>query len=140
MKSSRARRVLLALSALVFLGVAVGSLIAPHDMAQGLGYRLDDVDALSEFRAVYVGMWLAMAALLAFACRWVEEPLLGDVAALLILGQTLGRLASLVFDGMPSGRIWPMFALEGLGAIALLWVRPTVSREESGPAARTPPA
>ena len=47
---------------------------------------------LNEFRAVYVGMWLAMAAILVLAFRRVEEPLLGDVAALLILGQTLGRL------------------------------------------------
>ena len=74
MRSSRARRVLLALTALVFLGVAVGSLVAPHEMAAGLGYRLDNVDALNEFRAVYVGMWLAMAALLALAFRRIEEP------------------------------------------------------------------
>lgn len=132
MRSNRARRALLAATALVFLGVAVGSLLAPHEMAAGLGYRLDNVDALNEFRAVYVGMWLAMAAVLGWAFRRIEEPCFGDVAALLLLGQTVGRLISLVLDGGPSGRIWPMLVLEGLGGIALLWVRPTAKAERAG--------
>lgn len=135
MRSNRARRALLAATALVFLGVAVGSLLVPHEMAAGLGYRLDNVDALNEFRAVYVGMWLAMAALLVLALRRVEEPLLGDVAALLILGQTLGRLISLVLDGAPSARIWPMFVLEAAGAAALLFVRPSKATSQPAPVA-----
>lgn len=127
MKSSRTRRVLLGLTAVVFIGVAAGSLVAPHEMAAGLGYRLDNLDALNEFRAVYVGMWLAMAALLILAFRRVDDPLLGDAAAVLMLGQTLGRLLSVALDGLPGARIWPMFVLEGLGGLALLWVRPTAS-------------
>jgi hypothetical protein len=42
----------------------------------------------------------------------------------LILGQTVGRMLSLVLDGMPSARVWPMFVLEGVGGVALLVVRP----------------
>jgi len=122
--NSRLRQAILTLASLAFAGIAVGSLLAPHKMADGLGYTLGSVDALSEFRAIYVGLWLSIAAVLLIAGRHVEQGLLGDLAALLILGQTLGRLLSLVLDGPPTSRIWPMFALETLGGIALLLVRP----------------
>jgi hypothetical protein len=124
-RSSRARQVLLGLTALVFLGIAAASLAHPHFMAQGLGYRLYSVDALSEFRAVYVGLWTATALLLVFALVRVEQPAYGDLGALLVLGQVAGRLLSLLVDGWPSGRVWPMFVLEGLGAAALFLVRPS---------------
>jgi hypothetical protein len=124
MKSSNFRRALLALTALVFTAIAVASLIAPHTMAEGIGYRLDNVDSLSEFRAVYVGVWLATAVLCLVAFRRVQEALLGDLCALLLLGQTVGRIASLVLDGLPSAKIWPMFVIETVGGILLLLVRP----------------
>ena len=128
-ESSRARRVLLALTALVFTGIAAGSTFAPHEMAAGIGYSLSNVDALSEFRAVYVGLWLATAVLLLVALRHIHEPILGDLGAILVLGQTGGRLLSVLLDGLPSGRIWPIFILEALGGVALLIVRPS----EPGP-------
>jgi hypothetical protein len=124
-KNSKARGILLGLTALVFIGIAAGSLLAPHKMAAGLGYTLDNVDALNEFRAIYVGLWLATAALMIVALRRIEEPLLGDLGALLILGQTAGRILSLVLDGTPSARIWPVFILEAIGGLALLVVRPS---------------
>jgi hypothetical protein len=124
-RSSRLRQVLLGLTALVFAGLAVASLVAPHPMAEGLGYTLSNVDALSEFRAIYVGLWLATALVLVIALRRVQEALLGDICAILILGQTAGRLASLLLDGAPSARVWPMFVLEALGGAALLAVRPS---------------
>jgi ABC-type thiamin/hydroxymethylpyrimidine transport system permease subunit len=124
-RSSKARQVLLGIVSLVFAGIAVASLVMPHTMAQGLGYRLDSVDALSEYRAVYVGLWLATAAVCVVALRRVEDALLGDLCALLVLGQVGGRILSLILDGSPSARIWPMFALEALGGVALLLVRPS---------------
>ena len=114
----------LVLTALVFLAIAVASLARPHFMAAGLGYKLESVDALSEFRAIYVGLWIATAFVLALAAVRIDEPLLGDVGAVLILGQVLGRLISLVLDGSPSERIWPFFALESLGGAMLLLIRP----------------
>lgn len=131
MRSSRLRRGLLAVAALVFAGIAVGSLVAPHKMATGLGYSLDSVDALSEFRAVYVGLWLATAVVFVVALRRIQQAILGDVCAILILGQTAGRLLSLLLDGVPSGTVLPMFVLEAIGGVALLVVRPS----ESGSAA-----
>jgi hypothetical protein len=124
-RSSRVRQGLLGVTALVFASIAVGSIVAPHTMAEGLGYTLGNVDALSEFRAVYVGVWLATAALLIMAMRRVQEPLLGDLGAMLVLGQVGGRILSILLDGMPSGRIWPMFILEAAGGLALFIVRPS---------------
>ena len=125
MKSSRARQILLGVTALVFAGISAGSLIAPHEMAERLGYTLLNVDALSEFRAVYVGLWLATAALLTVALRRIQDALLGDLCAMLILGQVAGRIVSVVLDGPPGERIWPMFVLEAIGGLALLVVRPS---------------
>lgn len=129
LRSSRIRRVLLGLTAAVFAAIAVASLFAPHKMAEGLGYALGNVDALSEFRAVYVGLWLATSALLLVALRRIQEPLLGDLGALLVLGQTGGRILSLLLDGMPSARVWPIFILEAIGGLALLVVRPSRPRD-----------
>lgn len=128
MRSSRVRQVLLGLTAVVFAGIAVASLVMPQTMARGVGYSLDSVDALSEFRAVYVGLWLATAVLMVVALRRIQEAVLGDVCALLVLGQTLGRVASVVLDGLPSGKVLPMFVLEAIGGIALLLVRPSDPR------------
>jgi hypothetical protein len=125
MRSSRARQVLLGLTALVFTAIAVASLLMPREMARELGYSLDSVDALSEFRAIYVGLWLATAAALVIALRRVQDAILGDLCALLVLGQTLGRVLSLAIDGMPSGKVLPMLALEAVGGVALLVVRPS---------------
>ena len=126
MKSSKVRQVLLGLTAAVFVAIAIASLVAPRVMAQELGYSLLSVDALSEFRAIYVGLWLATAVLLVVAMRHVHLALLGDLCAILVLGQTGGRIMSLLLDGIPSRRVWPMFLLEALGGIALLGVRPSV--------------
>lgn len=124
MSRAGARRAILSLAALVFAGIAVGSLVSPHTMAGNLGYRLESVDALSEFRAVYVGLWLAQALLLGFAAKRIEQPVLGDLGALLILGQVFGRLVSIALDGVPGPRIWPISVLELAGGVALLIVRP----------------
>lgn len=124
MTVARTRQFLLLAATAVFAAVAVASLLMPHRMASQLGYELTNVDALSEFRAVYVGIWLATAILLTIAAARIHWPLLGDLGAVLILGQTFGRLLSLALDGMPSARIWPFFILELVAGAAILLTRP----------------
>ncbi len=125
MKNSQLRRGLLRLTAIVFTGIAIGSLIKPHVMAEGLGYSLDNVDALNEFRAIYVGLWLATAVLLVIAANRVQEAILGDFCAILVLGQVAGRAVSVLLDALPSERVLTMLALEAIGGLALLLVRPS---------------
>jgi hypothetical protein len=140
MRSSRVRQLLLGLTAAVFVVIAIASLLAPQTMARGLGYSLAGVDALSEFRAIYVGLWLATAAVFVVALRRVDLALLGDLGAILLLGQTFGRIVSLLLDGIPSGRVWPMFVLEAVGGIALLAVRPSRGDATRSRPASPPPA
>jgi hypothetical protein len=121
------RRVLLLIAAAVFAGIAIGSLVAPHAMAQGFDYRLATTNALSEFRAIYVGLWFAHVLLLAWAAKRIELLYLGDVAGLLILGQVAGRLVSLALDGLPDMRLAPIAAAEFLGGALILAVRPAKS-------------
>lgn len=136
MSAERVRRTVLVLAAVVFTAIAAGSLVAPHPMAAQLGYTLDNVDALSEFRAVYVGVWLATAVLLAVGARRIEDVLLGDLAALLILGQTFGRLLGVAIDGLPSARMLPPFVVEAIGGLAILLARPRLNSPR--PANRSP--
>jgi hypothetical protein len=116
------RRFALRAAAAVFVLVAAQSTIWPEQLF--LGERLDTVDARNEFRAIYLGLWLATAVLLWTAARRVEEPLLGDLGALLILGQVFGRLVSLALDGLPGPRTWSIGALELVGGLAIALVRP----------------
>jgi Domain of unknown function (DUF4345) len=124
----RYRRAVLALTAVVFLGIAVASLAAPQRMAEPFDYRLETSNALSEFRAIYVGLWLAHAVVLAWAAWRIDLVHLGDVAALLVLGQVVGRLASLVIDGAPDLRLAPVALAELLGGTLLLVLRPRTVR------------
>jgi hypothetical protein len=118
-----ARRVVLALVGLAFAAIAAGSLVSPHEMAAPLGYRLDNANAFNEFRAIYVGLWLAHAALCLWAAWKVELRFLGDVVALLLAGQVLGRLLSLVVDGPPDARLLPAIFAEVVGATLVMSLR-----------------
>ena len=119
-----ARRIVLALVGIVFLAIAAASLVAPAAMAEPLGYRLDSVNAYNEFRAIYVGLWLAHAVLFAWAAWRIERRELGDVGALLLAGQVVGRLLSLALDGMPDARLLPAAIAELVGAVLIWLLRP----------------
>jgi hypothetical protein len=118
----KARQAVLAVVGVVFTCIAVASLVVPHVMAEGLGYRLDNVDALSEFRAIYVGLWLAHAVIMFGAARR-PDTVLADVAGVLVAGQVVGRVFSLTLDGVPD-KLIPISMVEALGAALILGLRP----------------
>lgn len=124
MSRATARRILLVVTGLVFLGIAAGSLLAPATMAEPFEWTLEHPNSLNEFRAIYVGLWLAHAVLFFWAARRNDLPVLGDVAALLLAGQVVGRLVSLLLDGLPDGRLLGPALAESLGALGLLLTRP----------------
>jgi hypothetical protein len=93
-------------------------------MAEPFDYRLDTVNGLSEFRAIYVGLWLAHVMIFFWAAWRIRIVYLGDMCGLLLGGQVLGRLVSLALDGAPDIRLYPIAVIEGLGAVVLLAVRP----------------
>jgi hypothetical protein len=119
------RKTLLLLVALVFAAIAAYALCAPQSMAQGLGYTLQAPNGYSEFFAVYVGVWLATAALAVYAAAHLPQPLIGDIVALLVLAQPVGRCIAILGHGLPTGLLLYVFILEIVGGAALLTVRPT---------------
>lgn len=123
-ESDIARQVLLALTALVFLVLAVRSWWLPNTVAKELGYAISGPNGYSELHAIYVGLWLAHAGLGVWAALHIDQAVLGDVLALLILGQPLGRLIAVPRYGWPRGPLLVFFALELVGGLALLLVRP----------------
>ena len=118
------RQVLLALTGLVFILLALRTLITPLKVADELGYSLNGVNGYSEIFAIYFGLWLVSGALALFAAARIEDALLGDFVALLVLAQPLGRLVGAMRYGMPQGALLGFFALEVIGGVLLLLVRP----------------
>ena len=64
------------------------------------------------------------AALGLWAALHVDQAVLGDILALLVLGQPLGRLIGAPKFGLPRGPLLAFFVLEVAGGLALLAVRP----------------
>jgi len=123
--SDIARRILLCATALVFVVIMIRAIAAPEQMALGLGYVLQGVNGYSEFYAIYLGVWLATATLALFAAVRVRDALIGDLVAMFVLAQPVGRLFALTRFGLPEGLLLAMFALEVVGGILILIVRPS---------------
>jgi len=118
------RQVLLAATGLLFAALALRSWWVPDQVAAELGYRLSGPNGYSELHAIYVGLWLAHAALAFYALRHLNQAILGDLLALLILAQPFGRLLALPRFGPPQGPLMIFFVLEIIGGLLLLAVRP----------------
>ena len=123
--SDIARRILLGLTALIFVAIAVRAVVAPEQMASGLGYVLTGSNGYSEFFAIYLGVWLATAILAIIAAIRVRQPLIADLVAMFVLAQPVGRSFALVRFGLPEGLLLAMFALEAVGGLLILVVRPS---------------
>jgi hypothetical protein len=68
-------------------------MLDPDRVAEAMGLFLVGVNGYSQFYAIYVGVRLAPRGWL-LAARRGDQPILGDLAALFILAQPLGRLVA----------------------------------------------
>lgn len=96
-------RVVLALSAVPFALVGVAFLIAPAPMAGWVGVEITSPTADSDVRAVYGGLQLGCALLLAVAAsrnEWVRAGLVAQVVLYGSLGAA--RFVSYALVGLPS--------------------------------------
>ena len=118
------RQLLLASTAGIFLFFVAWALIRPQSMAKTLGYEVSAPNGWSEFGAIYVGVFFAQALLCGLAIYRLSDAVLGDLCAVFLLLQPVGRLLPLVRYGAPTGLLRLLFALELTGGIALLLVRP----------------
>jgi hypothetical protein len=118
------RRVLLQCVALASSLAALAAFLDPDRVAAAYGLFLVGVNGYSQFYAIYVGTRLATAALALAASRQGDQPILGDITALFVLAQPLGRLAAAFAIGLPQGFLLIVCGLELLGGVLLLAWRP----------------
>lgn len=103
---------------------ALAALLDPDRVATSLGMLLVGVNGYSQFFAMYVGVRLATAGLALLASRHGDQPVLGDITALFILAQPVGRLIAALAVGLPQGYLLVICGLEMLGGCVLLALRP----------------
>jgi hypothetical protein len=119
------RATLLKFVALVCSLAALSALLDPDRMATRLGMLLVGVNGYSQFYAIYVGVRLATAGLALLAARHGDQPLLGDITALFVLAQPLGRMIAAFAIGLPQGLLLVLCGFEVLCGLALLALRPS---------------
>lgn len=121
------RKVILFGDGLTFLLIAIGVLFSTEKAAYLYGYTLNGIDGHNEFRAVYIGFWIGLTILFFTALRKIDLPVLGDIALVMVLLQSLGRVLSFVMDGIPDKRFIIVFFLEFVSSVIGLLMRPQLS-------------
>jgi hypothetical protein len=121
---ARLRSVLLQLAAIASSLAALAAMLDPDRIADAMGVFVVGVNGYSQFYAIYVGVRLATAGLALLAARRGELPILGDLAALFILAQPLGRMIAAFAIGLPRGLLFVICGIELAVGLALLLLRP----------------
>lgn len=121
-----ARQILLAATGGIFIAFATWAVAAPRSMANSLGYRLDSSNAMSEFHAIYLGVFVAQALLCLLAFVRIDDALIGDLVAVFLLAQPIGRAVAGLRGAWPTGLLRLAMVLELFGGLAILFVRPAV--------------
>jgi hypothetical protein len=135
---ARLRGQLLQLAATAQSLAALAALLNPDRVAEAMGLFLVGVNGYSQFYALYVGVRLATAGLALLAARRGDQPILGDLAALFILAQPLGRLVASFAIGLPQGLLFVVSGIEIAVGLVLLWLRP--QRPAGLPPSSPPPS
>jgi hypothetical protein len=115
-------RIILALGALCLLGFGILMLIAPAAVLVGLGIILDTPEALTEIRAFYGGLEIAIGLALAFCL--VQPGMLRQGLALssLCYGTVaLARAGGMLVDGSGGAFLWSALTLESVLCLVSLW-------------------
>ncbi len=120
MMRQRLRSIVLAGSGLTFGAIALAAIVWPRTVAARYGLHLDGVDAFNEFRAVFVGFWLALATAMIVAARRPALTTLGDLCGLALLLQAAGRLLSVAVEGPPSLPFLGAMVGEAIAGITVL--------------------
>ncbi len=119
------RQVLLAITGSIFACFALWAALKPKSLVASLGYTLTSNNAISEFHAIYVGVFIAQAWLCFFACTRVADAALGNLVAVFLLGQPFGRLIAAFRGGWPTGFLLMLFIMEFAGGSIILLVQPS---------------
>lgn len=130
----RLARIVLALSALPFAGIGVAFLVQPKAMALLVGVEVTDATADADVRAVYGGLQLGCALLLAGAATrpaWVHPGLVAQIV--LYGGLAAARFVSYAVVGLPSALGLALHLGEIVGWICGVAAWQAVRRRPLGP-------
>ncbi|GAB3440192.1 hypothetical protein NX773_08615 [Massilia solisilvae] len=103
---------------------ALMAMLDPDRVAAAMGLFLVGVNGYSQFYAIYVGMRLATAYLALQASKPDAPSVLGDVTALFLLAQPVGRFVAAFAIGLPTGLLLAVCGVELLAGLSLLALRP----------------
>lgn len=112
-------RIIVGLNFVACLAFGVASWLAPARVARVVEIALGSATALADFRAMYGGLCLAIAAFLLRGLRspnWLGPSLY--LTASMCAGLASGRIYSSIVDGVPSGVLLGALATE---VISLVW-------------------
>jgi len=121
---ARLRRQLLLVAATAQSLAALAAVLDPDRVADAMGLFPVGVNGYSQFYALHVGVRLATAGLALLAARQGDQPVLGDLAALFILAQPLGRFVAAFAIGLPQGLLFVVSGIELAVGLALIGLRP----------------
>ena len=121
---ARLRRQLLLVAATAQSLAALAAVLDPDRVADAMGLFPVGVNGYSQFYALCVGVRLATAGLALLAARQGDQPILGDLAALFILAQPLGRFVAAFAIGLPQGLLFVVSGIELAVGLALIGLRP----------------
>ena len=119
------RQVLLAATGGIFASFSLWAALKPQSLATSLGYTLASKNAISEFHAVYVGVFIAQASLCALAYTRVVDAAIGNLVAVFLLGQPFGRMIAAFRGSWPAGFLLVLFIMEFVGGGLILLVQPS---------------
>lgn len=118
------RQILISATGLTFVIFALWSIFQPASLAKLLGYQLTPPNGNSEFGAIYTGVFLGQAALCVLAACRIHDQSLGDLVAIFLLLQPVGRILPWLQHGAPQGVLRLLLITELLGGFLILIVRP----------------
>jgi hypothetical protein len=111
------KKIYLSVTAVTLLLLGLVFSLAPAAYAAGLGADLSNPGLLHVMRA-FGGFYLGFAAFLGLALyrkNWMDTAIMAVV--LVMAGVIVGRLASLMMDGLPGPRLWLSLGIELIFAV-----------------------
>jgi magnesium-transporting ATPase (P-type) len=119
------RQVLLGATCLTFVFFALWAILKPNSLANTLGYELNNNNAISEFNAIYIGVFMAQSLLCVLAFVRIDDAMIGNLVAVFLLSQPLGRIIAMFRGGSATGFMKLLFTSEVVAGLMLLVVQPS---------------
>ena len=119
----RLTQIFLVLSGIGFMLIGVNTFRDPVAAMAGVELGVQSINALNEVRANYGGMQIGIGILLFSAglLSWLSRPALLALS-LITGGLVVGRIVSMVLDGMPNTTVQALLILELLTTIAAIFL------------------